>query len=337
MPRSLFHGALFLVRGFQLLTRPGLRRYVAVPLAVNLLVFGLGIWAGAAGFDVLMDRLRASIPGWLAWLEWLLWPLFVLALLIVVFYTFTLVANLLAAPFNGLLAEQAERIITGRDTQDATDWGRLLRELPGTLADELRKVLYSLLWSIPFLLLALFVPLIGPLLWFLFSAWVLALQYVDFPMGNHGLKFRQMRTSLWRRLPLGLSFGGAVSLATAIPVVNFAVMPAAVAGATLMWCKELQEALQLATGALTYLGIVLADAAGEDDGIDPPSSAPVGADVFLQPMAGDADGQFGVLVALLGKRWTSRMSLTPQRPSRPLWRLSRSSRVSLSNPRWRHR
>jgi CysZ protein len=240
MPRSLFHGALFLVRGFQLLTRPGLRRYVAVPLAVNLLVFGLGIWAGAAGFDVLMDRLRASIPGWLAWLEWLLWPLFVLALLIVVFYTFTLVANLLAAPFNGLLAEQAERIIRGRDTQDATDWGRLLRELPGTLADELRKVLYSLLWSIPFLLLALFVPLIGPLLWFLFSAWVLALQYVDFPMGNHGLKFRQMRTSLWRRLPLGLSFGGAVSLATAIPVVNFAVMPAAVAGATLMWCKELQ-------------------------------------------------------------------------------------------------
>jgi CysZ protein len=240
MAQNPFRGALFLLGGFQLLARPGLRRYVAVPLAVNLLVFGVGIWAGAAGFDQLMERMRANIPGWLSWLEWLLWPLFVLALLIIVFYSFTLLANLLAAPFNGLLAEQAERVITGRRVDDNTDWPKLLRELPATLADEVRKVLYALLWSVPFLLLALLVPLIGPLLWFLFSAWVLALQYLDFPMGNHGLKFRQMRTALWRRLPLGLSFGGAVSLATAIPVVNFAVMPAAVAGATLMWCTTLR-------------------------------------------------------------------------------------------------
>lgn len=240
MPQNPIHGALFLLRGFQLLTRPGLRRYVAVPLVVNLLVFGVGIWAGAAGFDQLMERMQASIPDWLGWLEWLLWPLFVLALLIIVFYSFTLVANLLAAPFNGLLAEQAERIITGRTVSDNTNWAKLLRELPATLADELRKILYALLWSVPFLLLALFVPLLGPLLWVLFSAWVMALQYLDFPMGNHGIKFRQMRTTLWRRLPLGLSFGGAVSLATAIPIVNFAVMPAAVAGATLMWCGTLR-------------------------------------------------------------------------------------------------
>ncbi len=241
MPQNPLRGAFFLLHGFQLLTRPGLRRYVAVPLAVNLLVFGIGIWAGAEGFGRLMDQMQANVPSWLGWLEWLLWPLFVLALLIIVFYTFTLVANLIAAPFNGLLAEQAERIITGRGPGAGTSWAELLRELPGVLIDEARKILYALLWSLPFLLLALFVPLIGPMLWLLFSAWVLALQYLDFPMGNHGLKFRDMRYRLWRRLPLGLSFGGAVSLATAIPVVNFAVMPAAVAGATLMWCRELEQ------------------------------------------------------------------------------------------------
>ena len=36
-------------------------------------------------------------------------------------------------------------------------------------------------------------------------------------------------------------FGGLVALYTAIPVVNFFVVPAAVVGATLLWCEELNE------------------------------------------------------------------------------------------------
>jgi len=236
-------GALYLLRGIGLLSRPGLKRYVLIPLMVNILVFAVGIWLGAAGFERLMARMQAHIPTWLGWLEWLLWPLFVLALLVIVFYSFTLVANLLAAPFNGLLAEQAEKLIRGWSIDQDTNWKKLLRELPGALWDEVRKILYAVLWSLPFLLLAFVVPLIGPLLWFLFSAWLLALQYVDFPMGNHGLKFRQMRATLRRRLLPGLGFGAAVAGLTMIPVVNFIVMPAAVAGATLMWVEELDRGL----------------------------------------------------------------------------------------------
>jgi CysZ protein len=228
-----------MLRGIGLLTRPGLKRYVIVPLLVNIIVFSVGIWLGAAGFERLMERMEANIPTWLDWLEWLLWPLFVIALLVIVFYSFTLVANLIAAPFNGLLAEQAERVATGRSPATDTDWGRMLRELPGTLWDEVRKILYAVFWSLPFLIIALLVPLLGPLLWFLFSAWLLTLQYVDYPMGNHGLKFREMRATLHRRRLVSLGFGAAAAGLTMIPVVNFVVMPAAVAGATLMWTREL--------------------------------------------------------------------------------------------------
>ena len=241
MPSTPVTGAVYMLRGLGLLTRPGLKRYVVVPLLVNIVVFALGIWLGAEGFGHLMAQVQAHTPAWLDWLQWLLWPLFVLALLVIVFYSFTLVANLLAAPFNGLLAEQAERLVTGRTPATDTDWGKLLRELPGTLLDELRKILYALLWSLPFLLAALLVPLLGPLLWFLFSAWLMALQYADFPMGNHGLKFRQMRAALGRRRMVSLGFGAAVAGLTMIPVVNFVVMPAAVVGATLLWVKELDR------------------------------------------------------------------------------------------------
>jgi CysZ protein len=232
-------GAAFLLDGIRLLSRPGLRRFVLIPLLINIAVFSSAIWLGARQFESLMTRMQASVPDWLAWLEWLLWPVFVLVLLVIVFYSFTLVANLLASPFNGLLAEKAEALITGKSLADAGDYGKLLKQLPATLLDELRKILYALLWTIPFLILAFAVPLIGPLIWFLFTAWMLTVQYADFPMGNHGLRFRDMRATLRRRRVLSLSFGAAVAAMTMVPVLNFIAMPAAVAGATVMWVSEL--------------------------------------------------------------------------------------------------
>ncbi|MEZ5582290.1 MAG: hypothetical protein R3F37_05475 [Candidatus Competibacteraceae bacterium] len=47
------------------------------------------------------------------------------------------------------------------------------------------------------------VNVIAPLLWLVFGAWMLALQYADYPMGNHGLRFRSnvvywAKSECWR-------------------------------------------------------------------------------------------------------------------------------------------
>ncbi len=69
---------------------------------------------------------------------------------------------------------------------------------------------------------------------------MLAISYVDYPMGNHGLTFPEQRRQLGQRRYLALGFGGAVMCALAIPVVNFLVIPAAVAGATILWVERLE-------------------------------------------------------------------------------------------------
>lgn len=234
-------GAFYLFQGVRLLRRPGLRRYVLIPLLVNILLFSGAIWYGVSQFEGLMTWMQGGIPGWLHWLEWLLWPLFMAALLIIVFYSFTLIANLIASPFNGLLAEKAEALLTGRTASSEGDWAKLVRELPKTLAEEVWKLLYAVLWSIPFLILAFVIPVIGPLLWFLFTAWMLAVQYSDFPMGNHGLRFKAMRQRLRSRPVLSLSFGAAAAGLTMIPVVNFISVPAGVVGATALWVGEFAD------------------------------------------------------------------------------------------------
>jgi CysZ protein len=229
--------------GLRLLRQPGLRRYVAVPLLASTLLFSAAIAAVYYWSDVLMDWLLGYLPGWLDWLRYLLWPLIALTGLLVVFYSFTILTNLVAAPFNGLLAEAVERHLTGRSLEDIGGWKALLRDVLPSLLSELRKLLYFILRAIPLGLLFLIpgINLAAPLLWLLFSAWMLAVEYIDYPMANHLLHFKEQRGCLRRRRLLAFGFGGGSLLMTLIPVLNFLAMPASVAGATALWVHELRD------------------------------------------------------------------------------------------------
>jgi CysZ protein len=236
--KDVFAGLSYLRQGFQLLTRPGLRRFVLMPLLVNVVLFGGLLWWVFGWVETSSQYLVDLLPGWLEWLSRLLIPLFVLTSLVLIFYTFSMLANLIAAPFNGLLAEAVEAHLTG--TPLPGDWRQVLRDVLPSIFSELRKLLYFALRAVPLLLLLLVpgVNLVASLLWMLFSAWMMAVQYIDYPMANHQLFFKEQRARLRKRPLLAWSFGGLVMLCTMIPLVNFLVMPAAVAGATLVWVRE---------------------------------------------------------------------------------------------------
>ena len=243
MSNNPITGAGYFLKGLSIIRQKGLRRFVAVPLLVNVLVFGGAIYVGVTQLRAQMDRLTAWLPDWLDWLTWLIWPLFAIAVLLVVFYGFSLLANLIAAPFNGLLSEAVERKLTGR-TMDAGGWKKLLKDFVDSLRSELRKLLYFAVRALPLLLLFV-IPLAqvaAPVLWLLFSAWMLALEYVDYPMANHGIVFSKQRSALAGRRLLTLGFGATTMLALMVPVFNFFVMPAAVAGATAMWVEQFPDA-----------------------------------------------------------------------------------------------
>ncbi|MBE2293705.1 MAG: sulfate transporter CysZ [Phycisphaerales bacterium] len=242
MSSSPIHGARYVLTGLRWLPKRGLRSFVVIPLLINILLFGIGIWWSAGQLDRLDQTVVSWLPSWLVWLHWLLWPLFILTVLVVVFYTFSVVANVIAAPFNGLLAEQVERMANPAGVppfRARVSW----KELALSPLAELNKLLYFIGWAIPLLVLS-FIPVINvaaPVLWVLFGAWMLALEYSDYPLGNRGLSFRDQRRLLRKRWPLTLSFGGMTLLLTLIPVLNFLVIPAAVIGATLMWVQEAPE------------------------------------------------------------------------------------------------
>ena len=240
MHSPVAQGFSYFREALPLLLRPGLRLFVILPLLVNLLVFGGLIVFALQLFNDTLAHLMGSVPDWLSWLDWLLWPLFVVLMLLTVFFTFSLLANLIAAPFNGFLAEKIEVVLRGRDDFPPFSLQELAAMVPRTVSRELRKLAYFLPRAIPLLLLT-FIPLINLVaipLWLLFGVWMLAIQYVDYPADNNKLSWPDMLAWLREKRWQSLGFGGTVYLALLVPFANILVMPVAVAGATLFWVRE---------------------------------------------------------------------------------------------------
>ncbi len=240
MPTPALSGPQYLREGLKLVLSPGLRLFVLLPLAINLILFVALIGFAIDQFSGWLASLMGSLPSWLSFLDFLLWPLFVILLLLMVFFTFTLLANIIAAPFNGFLAEKVEVVVRGADNFPPFSWAELLAMVPRTLKRELRKLSYFLPRAIGLLLLSLIpgLNLIATPLWLLFGVWMMAVQYIDYPCDNHKVSWDDMLAWLRAKRWQSLGFGGSTYLALLIPFVNILMMPAAVAGATLFWVRE---------------------------------------------------------------------------------------------------
>ena len=233
-------GSQYLSAGLKLVLSPGLRLFVLLPLTINLILFVALIGFAVRQFSGWLDSLMGSLPNWLSFLDFLLWPLFVVLLLLMVFFTFTLLANIIAAPFNGFLAEKVEVVVRGEDTFPPFSWNELLAMVPRTLKRELRKLSYFLPRAIGLLILSLIpgLNLIATPLWLLFGVWMMAVQYIDYPCDNNKVSWDDMLAWLRAKRWQSLGFGGITYVALLIPFVNILMMPAAVAGATLFWVRE---------------------------------------------------------------------------------------------------
>ncbi len=207
MLRDLTTGIQALPRGLRLLPHPRVRLYVLIPLAINLLLFGSLVWYGYSLFAPLVDSLMAYVPGFLEFLEFFIWLFFGLLSAIIVFFTFTAVANLIAAPFNALMSEKIEQLLTGQAVSSDVSFARMAID---AFSSQLRKLVYIGLWALGLFLVSLIpvINLLAPLLWIVFGSWLLSLEYFDYPMGNHDLVFREQKKQLAARRGLSLGFGG---------------------------------------------------------------------------------------------------------------------------------
>lgn len=254
MVRQFFTGVSFLLRGFATWrTAPGLMVLGMVPaLVVGIVLvggflalgFNLEAIAGAAtpftnGWDEPYRTATRLVTGL---------ALLVVAFLIVVF-AFTTITLIVGAPFY----EKIWRHVESRYGEVPHESIRgFWRTFGKGLGDGLRMFIPTVLLGIPLFLLGL-VPLVGqvlvPLVGAFIGGWYLSLELVGLAFDARGYSLKQRRTALKALRPMTLGFGVATYLVFLIPGGAVIVMPAAVAGATLLARRELGEVTALPTAA----------------------------------------------------------------------------------------
>lgn len=248
MLTDFISGFRYFLSGVRLISRPRLRRFVIIPVLINTLVFTAAIWLGIVQFNSLLGWVLPVDSGWFAEVaRAVLWVVFSFLVLLILFFVFSVFANLIGSPFNGMLSEKVEMLLSGTLQDGGHSSGAMFREVLSSLAGEMRKLRYFLVISATIFLFSL-IPLVNaaaPFLWAFFTAWMLSLEYIAYPMENHGMYFSHARKASESHRFLLLGFGTAVLLGTLVPVVNFLVMPAAVAGATEMWVERMKTVGQV--------------------------------------------------------------------------------------------
>ncbi|QBY05731.1 sulfate transporter CysZ [Thalassotalea sp. HSM 43] len=233
-------GAGYFFKGFELIKTPGIRRFVFVPLMVNLILFGVAFYYLTLYIsDIIVDFEQWLGTDW-SWLTMFVEPLLYVTALICFSFVFSTFANWLAAPFNGLLSEKIERHLSGHQLDDS-GFADVIKDIPRTLSREWCKLKYYLPRAIGFFIVLWILPFFGQIIWFVFIAWMMAIQYCDYPFDNHKINFIDMRSKLSEHKGKCFGFGISVTIAAMIPIVNLIVMPVAICGATAMWVDYFQR------------------------------------------------------------------------------------------------
>lgn len=228
-------------KGFRLVREPGLRQYVLIPLAINFVVLSVVMFYGLSQYDGLVAAITGWLPDWLAFLAGVMTFLAAVMIFAVGIYLFTIIANIIASPFNAILSEKVEdRLVPG-----------LSRETPGVMlivgrsvAREFSKLMYLLPRLLGLLILSVIpgINAIAPFAWILFGGWMMAVQYVDYGADNNQVSFPQLKVKLGQARFQALLFGLVVYFLLAIPLLNLFLIPVAVAGGTVLWVEHLRNA-----------------------------------------------------------------------------------------------
>lgn len=244
MFQQIQQGTFYFKEGWRLFFQKGLRRFVIVPLLVNASVMVWLFWFFLHQLTELEQRLAEWLPTAINEVAgWVLLALLALSFLAGFYFFFNTLSGFIAAPFNGLLAEKVEQRLTGHIRPDE-GLSQVFKDIPRILKREWTKLCYTFPRLILLFILS-FIPVFGqtivPCFVFLFSAWVQAIQYEDYPFDNHKVSFIEMKYTLKKKPWLNLTFGILVMICTFIPFINFLILPVATCGATAMWVDQYRK------------------------------------------------------------------------------------------------
>ncbi len=163
MISGFFNGLFAIARaGVFLYRNPKLLRYAIAPFVINVVVFSATLYFANEYFSKIVDQyLIYGEAWWWRALEWLAQTMLLVVMLVISFFAFTVVGNLIAAPFNDVLSEKTEKMIRGTSSGEPFSVVLIFSDAVRSLVDEVKK-LFLFVVAMGMLLVINFIPFVGP-------------------------------------------------------------------------------------------------------------------------------------------------------------------------------
>ena len=217
---------------------PVLLKYIIVPFLINFVVLSLAVFWGLSFFNSVVVH---YIPQGDAWywviLSYFLWALAILMTMILVFFGFTVTGAIIASPFNDILSEKTEEILTGVINEEPFVFKIFLKDALQTVMDESKKIFIFVILMLLLLPLNL-IPggtLPYSILSVLLTVFFLVVEYTGYVFYRKHLTFHDQRRFIFSQKFLMLGFGTGIMGVLAVPFLQFLCIPLGVVGATQLW------------------------------------------------------------------------------------------------------
>jgi CysZ protein len=243
---NFLSGTSYPFRAFGLLQfNPSLWGYVAIPVAVNLVV-GIVLYTSLlmAGFHGI-DMLLADVPEWAHFFAVILQAVLVLLLLIVIGFILLRFGVVLGAPWYGQLSEHLEERFTGRPAvSPPPGWKTIARDIWEALGFEVKKLLLLVGIGLPLLLLN-FIPAVGSIvvtaLQLALATTIVCLDFFDPPLSRRYVRFRTRLSLVARTIPASTGFGLVCLVLISIPFLNLVAIPICITAGTIFFCEHMWD------------------------------------------------------------------------------------------------
>jgi CysZ protein len=226
------HGLKSFPKALVILFRaPRILRWLIPPLLITLIVDCLAFYFAfgwlRAGISSLVED-----SGYSAWLRTGLDIVGVGAVIFLLAWSFAWLFLIFASPFQDFISVEVEREVRGFAGSAPEGFAGFLRSMWQSVVQAIVFTALTLLF-----LLAGFVPLAGPILLFLWSAFVFGYSFVAIPSGRMAHRITERLSFARRHIGAVMGMGIAILSVSLIPFVNVLCMPIFVIAGTLLYIQ----------------------------------------------------------------------------------------------------
>ncbi|MBL6989382.1 MAG: EI24 domain-containing protein [Bacteriovoracaceae bacterium] len=214
-----------------------------LPIFIGIMLYSLfGTLLFGGVFEYGNSWIHQAVAGgtWGSILSYLLIGMLSVILFFTINFTFFLFVSIIACPFNDLISERVERLVGGQPPISMGESiSKMFKRFFKVLLNELKKI--SLILVLVLIAFGLsFIPIFVPVSIGI-TALLLAIEFLDYSWGRHGLTFSQCFLNLKSSIFLYIISGCGFLFLMSIPVINLLSIPMGVIYFTILYTKNLQK------------------------------------------------------------------------------------------------